>query len=110
MTNGKILKINHFPIVLFKDLPLNFVLFHKVSQQTDFWLPKHTSVQLYGSVWKKLDTKGHHNGYNKIIGRLWSTNCGNRIEWDVSKKVAECFYYGCSKSWSKEECREHRIL
>ena len=28
---------------------------------------------LYGSIWKNLDLKEHRNGYNKIIGRLWST-------------------------------------
>ena len=26
----------------------------------------------YGSIWKTLNLKEHRNGYNKIIGRLWS--------------------------------------
>ena len=61
-----------------------------------------------GSFWKNLNSKGHRNWYNKIIGRLWSTKCGNRIKWEASREGTEYFYYACSKSWSKKDYREHR--
>ena len=104
------------PIVLFTDVALNWIkkgiwftlcYFIKFNNKPIF--DYQNMHLLYRSVWIKLDTKWHHNGYNKIIVRLWSANCGSRIEWEASKKDTKFFYYGCSKSWLKKECREHII-
>ena len=90
MTNGENLKLNTLSNSLVyrcvsnlnQKIPLvHFVLFYNGWQQS----------LTYGSIWKNLDTKGDRNGYNKIIGRLWSPNCGSRIESEASRKDAEYF-------------------
>ena len=104
MTNGKILKINPHLIVLFTHTSLNLIkkglwfflcYFMKFTYKPIF--DYQNIYLLYGSIWKELDTKDHRNWYN-IIGRPWSTNCGNRIEWEAFKKGKKGFYYGCLKS------------
>ena len=57
---------------------------------------------LYGSIWKNLDLKEHRNGYKIIIGRLWSTNCGTRTEWEASRKSTEYFLLCLFKVLIKE--------
>ena len=90
MTNGENLKLNTLSNSLVyrcvsnlnQKIPLvHFVLFYKGWQQS----------LTYGSIWKNLDTKGYRNGYNNIIGRLWSPNYGSRIEWEASRKGTEYF-------------------
>ena len=98
MTNGKILKVNALPIVLFTDASLNLIkkglwmilcYFLKLNNKAIF---DYQNIHLlYGSIWKNLDLKGHRSGYNKTVGRLWFTNCGTRIEWETSRKVQNIF-------------------
>ena len=98
---------NTLPIVLFTDAPVNLIkkglwsiscCFLKFNEKPIFG---YQNIHLlYGPIRKNLDFKGHRRGYNKIIGRLWSTNCGTRIEWEASRKGA----------WLNKACREHRKM
>ena len=108
MTNGKILKNNTLPIVLFTDTSVNVIKkdlwfischFLKFNNKPifDYQNIHLLYIYIYGSIRENMDLKGHRSGYNKIIGN-WSTNSGTRINWEASRKGA----------WSNKACREHR--